>query len=357
VANESEHGQARGEPEQARSNGDPERRQGVLRRLSRHVARPNAQAWVVIGLTIVGLSALVGDIPPQDDKYPPEANLSGYLNSLPEIQTDISSEDGSFLRSGAGLRFGISLPRLPRQHATIHGTISVGAQVESAGKHYLHVIVPEPATLKLELATISYPDVRSGTSDISGRIVPRKEAEERHIISSSYQAAEVLEVAFTTWQCGQIITADVNFSTRAAFTIRRGWARQDLDLILNPPTQHPNVARVRSNLIKECKLDQSHVPNRWVLQDRYQLVLQDSSAGLIEIEPANGQRLTPINPQPTLSLFSPFYKVNGVTRIQASIENVQARFWAEFAIQLLLLSVGALLGGTAFRAIERSGRD
>jgi hypothetical protein len=75
------------------------------------------------------------------------------------------------------------------------------------------------------------------------------------------------------------------------------------------------------------------------------------------LELANGQRLIPISPQPSYSEALPAYTTNRTTEIIATIEHVQGRYWADFASQLLLLSVGALLGGTAFRTFERNRED
>jgi hypothetical protein len=74
-----------------------------------------------------------------------------------------------------------------------------------------------------------------------------------------------------------------------------------------------------------------------------------ASHGSIILDPADGQKLNPIFPQLGHGYYTPEYNVDRFTRIVATIENTRWRFWADFGTQLLLLSIGALLGGTTFR--------
>jgi hypothetical protein len=309
-----------------------------LQRTGRRIPRPNTQAYVVIACTIIGIIALLGDIP-QHEGF--EGDDIQRFNARPVIEASVISSDeplspvSSLFPVISYLEVEVSLPVLPRQHATIHGRYSFEAIADRAGSYYLVVAIPEPAPFLDDLG------------DGPRRLVPTSEAQQRHLLTPFDQPRRVIEIPLESHGCGDEIGAEVAFTTSGAnFTRRRGWARQDLHMELESPTL-VSSARVRSKLV------QCHAEGVRQIGDRSEKVL---------ISLGDAQRFTPTTPQPDSYLLgNPTYSLgpisgSPITLIIATIENDPGRFWADLAIQLLLLSFGALLGGVAFR-VSNGNRD
>jgi hypothetical protein len=209
-----------GEPESSVNN--PKHAFRRLAELSRRVPRPNPQAWVVIALTIVGLLALLGDIPSQDSNNRPTIHNTSRAYHQSFIEETLESNDGSFVPLDSILTIGVSLPSLPRKHGTIKGQLTISAIVDHAGTYNLYVTVPAPATISLWYASAGErPDAVQTENENRARLLSMDEAAKLNIISSYAPRGDppvklqVIKIPFTTSSCGEEITATLNFSSHS----------------------------------------------------------------------------------------------------------------------------------------------
>lgn len=305
------------------------RPQGMMHTLRDRLAYlANPAGWVVIILCLIGVGAIIGDLP-HEEKDAPSFSLALF-----RIAPSQEYAEGGFLLMSSKLTLEAVLPQSPMGNTTLKGELVIEGASTRAGTVGLEVLLPRNSNIVLQ----------PGFGQAYER---RWEKRQYEIEDRGVYPGEFLPDPFIgtlTLKFGgpcEAVYETFNFTVSdPSFSHTRGWGRQDLRLgyqSLPSWTQYPSLRRHA----RHCQYSEE----------------SGKDLGQIIFRPRGPQRVASFSPassEPFLE--GPTWRIptDGQWSVALiSVENDLVRFWVSFATQLLLVAVGALLGRVSLNLWQR----
>jgi hypothetical protein len=283
----------------------------------------NWPARIVVALTLLGVLALLGDLPRshQDD-------VSGV--PIAEVQIDWRSADFIPLETSAD--YEVDLPILPGSNATLHGSIWVRGITLRPGEVDVAIVMPAPTGIVLDSVQTTK------VVDHVWRTVPAAEQEPGDYSADRSVSVGLLQLRPDV-ECVEWALRFGFHTSHPTFSRGDGWARQNVSFDLRPRDDYDAGTAERVDAQRQCGFDQG---------------LLTVGPGTVTLDASPQQEISAAEPAP-IRVFGedPQWSVPASLTEQPTtrfvVENTTVRYWVGLAQQLLFVAVGALLGSISIR--------
>jgi hypothetical protein len=276
-------------------------------------------------LALVGLVAVIGDMPTKD---------SERLLIQPTLAFQTETRDTDFVSTGSHVFVDAALPFLPTGQTRFNGEVVLNGLSLQPGELTIYIILARPADVTYQMTRAV------GIAEAAKwRILRDSEIPPSRFGLPEDPKPAVGELKFTSNRPCARITVLFRFSvSNGSFSHDRGWGRQELLFSYQP------LLEFRRNALHRQAEQECHLG-----KDYFRTNLD--YPGYVALHPGDRQRIEAISPTPDkefgTGLFWTLPKDGQELVAHFTVENALGRFVANFASQLLLFAAGGLVGAAA----------
>ena len=315
-----------GEPvDRPRTPSETTKRLPVRLRLRNRLIEMNLPAAALILLALIGLVAVIGDMPTKDSERPP---------IQPTLAFQTETRDTYFVSTGSHVNVNAALPFLPTGQARFSGEVVLNGLSLQPGELTIYIILVRPADVTYEVTRAV------GIAEAAKwRILDDSEIPPSRFGLPEGPKLTVGKLKFKSNRpCARISVLFWFSVSNGSFSHNRGWGRQELLFSYQPPLESPTDSSHRQ-AEQECHLGKDYFRTNF------------DYPGYVALRPGDRQRIEAVSPTPDKEFGTgPFWTLpkDGEELVaHFTVENALGRFVANFASQLLLFAAGGLVGAAA----------